>query len=186
MKAVLALIAIYVITFIVATQGASENPVQSSPAEAVAAAAPKSTDLVKEAELRSLLELLGTRDQVRDTAASSAVQYRERLLNRAPKDEKGQALIRDFSTTYQKDFDSDRAMRQIAGIYDKYYTAESPKIAREMLAVREEIASKAARDSMQDLQAQRPELQAASANARKLQPPDLLEGQAKQVSERHQ
>ena len=206
MKAVLALIAIYVITFIVATQGASENPVQSSPAEAVAAAAPKSTDLVKEAELRSLLELLGTRDQVRDTAASSAVQYRERLLNRAPKDEKGQALIRDFSTTYQKDFDSDRAMRQIAGIYDKYYTedeiryllqffespvgrkfaAESPKIAREMLAVREEIASKAARDSMQDLQAQRPELQAASANARKLQPPDLLEGQTKQVSERHQ
>ena len=56
MKAVLALIAIYVITFIVATQGASENPVQSSPADAVAAAAPKSTDLVKEAELRSLLE----------------------------------------------------------------------------------------------------------------------------------
>ena len=206
MKAVLALIAIYVITFIVATQGASENPVQSSPTEAVAAAAPKSTDLVKEAELRSLLELLGTRDQVRDTAASSAVQYRERLLNRAPKDEKGQALIRDFSTTYQKDFDSDRAMRQIAGIYDKYYTedeiryllqffespvgrkfaAESPKIAREMLAVREEIASKAARDSMQDLQAQRPELQAASPSARKLQPPDLLEGQTKQVSERHQ
>jgi hypothetical protein len=190
----------------VATQGASENPVPSSPSEPAAVAAPKSTDVAKESELRSLLDLLGTRGQVADVAASSAAQYRERLLSRAPKDEKNQALVRDFAATYQKDFDNDRAMRQIAGIYDKHYTeeeiryllqffespvgrkfaAESPKIASEMLVIREELAAKAARDSLQDLEARNPELQArAVTNARKLQPPDLLEGQTKEVSERH-
>src|SRR5258708_24544578 len=72
MKAVLALIIIYVGTFFVAIHGASQSEVQASPQ---ASATPheqsgphpaKPIDLVKDADIRSLLELVGARDQMQD------------------------------------------------------------------------------------------------------------------------
>src|SRR5262249_41683360 len=65
MKAVLALIVIYVGTFLVAIQGASNAPVEASEPSPVKA---KSIDPAKEADIRSLLELVGAQDAIEDAA----------------------------------------------------------------------------------------------------------------------
>lgn len=181
MKAILALIVIYVAAFIIATQSASQNPVQASAPEAGSFRSPKSIDPAKEADLRSLLESVGVKDQVQDVAGYSAAQYSERLramVPSVPNDSKRQAFIHAAMDSYQKNFDGQRPMQQIAGIYDKHYTddevkgllqffasplgqkfaAETPKIAKEILAVQEAVAANAARDSLQALKAQNPDM----------------------------
>ncbi|HMH80583.1 MAG TPA: hypothetical protein VK514_10190, partial [Candidatus Acidoferrum sp.] len=64
MKAVLALIVIYVGTFLVAIQGASNTSVEASAQNGAQASA--AIDPVKEKEIRSLLELIGARDGIQD------------------------------------------------------------------------------------------------------------------------
>lgn len=177
MKAVLALIAIYVVAFIIATQGASQNPVQASAPDSEIAAAAKSIDPAKQADIRSLLEFVGAKDQLKVAATDSAAQYREKLLAgvaKQPGNPQRQALIAASSDSFQKNFDRQRALQQIAGIYDKHFSddevrglldffssplgrkfaAESPKIAKEISTVQSAAAANAARDSLQELQPQ--------------------------------
>lgn len=84
MKAVLALIVIYVGTFLLAIQGASPNSVsaaqQGSGAQEQANAnadQAKPIDPVKEADIRSLMELMGVHDQVQEVVNTSSEQYRK-------------------------------------------------------------------------------------------------------------
>ncbi|MDP9146045.1 MAG: DUF2059 domain-containing protein [Acidobacteriota bacterium] len=205
MKAALALIAIYVATFIVATQGSSQNPVQASAPDNSTSVSSKSIDPAKQEDLRSLVQLTGARDQVQDAASTYVVQYREKLLASAPDKSNRDIVDRDFTETYRTKFDEQRAMQQIAGIYDRHYSdeevrellqffesplgrkfaAESPKIALEMQAAREEVAAKAARDSLQLLKAEIPVTESSAAlNNSHTQQSDLLESQTKQISER--
>jgi uncharacterized protein len=209
MKAVLALIVIYVAAFIIATQGASQNPVQASAPEAGSLASSKSIDPAKEADLRSLLEFVGAKDQVQDAASHPTAQYRERLLSsvpNVPNDSTRQAFINAAMERYQKKFDQQRAMQQIAGIYDKHYTddevrallqffasplgqkfaAETPKIAKEILAVQDAVAANATRDSLQALEAQNPDIETSVAleNDRKSQSAVTLQSQTKEASQR--
>ena len=177
MKAVLALIAIYVVTFIIATQGPSQNPVQASAPDSDIPGASKSIDPGKQADIRSLLEFVGAKDQLLSAVSDSAAQYRDKLLSSAaklPDDSQRQALITGASANFQKNFDRQRALQQIAGIYDKHYSddeirslldffssplgrkfaAESPKIAKEISAVQGALAASAARESLQQLKSQ--------------------------------
>ena len=78
MKAVLALIAIYVGTFLVVVQGPSQNSVQAAPHGAAAVqnaatsqAKEATVDPAKEADIRSLMELTGARDQIQDSRKAS-------------------------------------------------------------------------------------------------------------------
>jgi hypothetical protein len=183
MKAVLALIIIYVGTFFLAIQGASQNPVSAAPQtpatqEQPSQAAAKSIDPVKDADIRSLMELIGAHDQVQDAVNNSSEQYREKLLATVPNNDKGQAFVTSFIDSYQKKYDVDQLTEQLVAIYDKHYTdeeiktmlqfygspigqkvaAESPKIAREIQAASRATGAKAAKDALQALKAQNPEI----------------------------
>ena len=133
MKAVLALTLLYVGTFLVVIQGASQNQIQAAPQNAAAAqdnsqqGQAKSIDPVKESDIRALMELVGVRDQVQDGVSASAEQYREKLLATVPNNEKGQAFVDAFVASYEKKFDPDQITDQVVGIYDKHYTDEEIK-----------------------------------------------------------
>src|SRR6266852_4687793 len=175
MKAVLALALIYVGTFFLVIQGASQNSVQAArqggaPAQGNAgpAQANGSIDPVKEADIRSLMELVGARDLVQDGASSAVEQSREKLVATVPNNDKGQAFVSTFAASYQKKFDLDQVTDQLVGIYDKHFTedeikgllqfygsplgqkmaAEMPKIGRETQAAIRAVGAKAAKESL--------------------------------------
>jgi uncharacterized protein len=176
MKAVLALIAIYVAAFFIATQGSSQNPVQASTPGPEVTAAIKSQDPGKAADLRALLESVGEKEQLQSLAGESAAQYREKLRATAPRlpaDTDRQAAIKSATDNFQKNFDQQHALQQIASIYDQHYTddeirglldffnsplgkkyaAESPKVAKEIAAVRASAAARATHESLLGLDA---------------------------------
>ncbi|HEY2353252.1 MAG TPA: DUF2059 domain-containing protein [Candidatus Acidoferrum sp.] len=213
MKAVLALIAIYVAAFIIATQGASQNPVQASTPLTDISATSKSIDPVKAGDLRSLLEFVGAKEQLQAEANESAAQYREKLHASVPNasmdslsEAERQALIATASATFQKNFNQQHAMQQIVDIYDKHYSedevrglldffssplgqkfaAESPKIAREISAVQGAAVASATRESLQALQAQESvsEKSVVLNSDGKTQREITLQDQMKQVSQR--
>jgi uncharacterized protein len=184
MKAVLVLIIIYVGTFFVAIQGASQNSVQAS-AQATSSAQDaagqfqaKPIDAAKDADIRSLLELVGARDQVQDGVNNATEQFRQNLLETVPNNDKGQAFVDAFLASYQKKFDSNQVTDQLVGIYDKHFTEEevkgllqfygSPlgqkaasemsKITREIQAASRVASNRAAKESLQALRAQNPEI----------------------------
>ena len=106
MKAVLALIAIYVAAFVIATQGGSQNPVQASSPDTAASSKP--IDPVKQTDLSSLLEFVGAKEQQQNAASESISQYRERLRASVPgasEDSTHQAFINAAVETYQKELD---------------------------------------------------------------------------------
>src|SRR5260370_26391215 len=134
MKAVLALVIIYVGTFFLVIQGASQNAVQASPQSAApvqdSAAPPQansSIDPSKEADIRSLMELVGARDLVQDGANMAIEQSREKLLATVPNNDKGQAFVNAFAASYQKKFDVDQVTNQLVGTYDKHFTEDEIK-----------------------------------------------------------
>ena len=180
MKAVLALILIYIGTFLVAIQGGSLAEVQAAP-QAVSgtrsnelAAGP--IDKAKEADIRSLLELVGARDQVRDSMTRAAEQYREKLLETVPNNQQGQTFVNVVISDYEKKFDVDAVTAQLISVYDKHYTdeeikgllqfygsplgqkvaAESPKIGREIQESIRLSAGKAAREALQEAKQDNP------------------------------
>ncbi len=87
MKAVLALVIIYVGTFFLVIQGASQNAVQASPqgsepGNAVSRQANPSIDPAKEADIRSLMELVGARSNnpARNSSPPCRITTRARPL----------------------------------------------------------------------------------------------------------
>src|SRR5882762_4696027 len=108
MKAVLALVIIYVGTFFLVIQGASQNSVQAarqgaapSQSNSTPPQANSSIDPAKEADIRSLMELVGARDLVQDGANTTIEQSREKLLATVPNNDKGQAFVNAFAASYQ-------------------------------------------------------------------------------------
>jgi hypothetical protein len=174
MKAVLALIVLYVGTFLVAIQGASNTSVEAS--EQNSAQASASIDPVKEKEIRSLLELIGARDTIQDAAGSATEQYRQKMLETAANNDRAQVLTNAYLAEFQKKFDADYVTNQLLGIYDKHFTedeikdllefygsplgqkvaAEMPKITREAQLATRTASTQAARLAWQDLRAEYP------------------------------
>src|SRR5947207_12374316 len=131
MKAVLALVIIYVGTFFLVIQGASQNSAQASPqgspsgqSNAKPRPANPSIDPAKEADIRSLMELVGARDLVQDGENAAVEQSREKLLATVPNNEKGQAFVNAFAASYQKKFDVGQVTNQLVVLYDKHFTDE--------------------------------------------------------------
>jgi hypothetical protein len=212
MKAVLALAIIYVGTFFLAIQGASQNPVSAAPQstaseDQASSAQAKPIDPVKDADIRSLMELIGAHDQVQDAVNNSSEQYREKLLATVPNNDKGQAFVISFIESYQKKFDVGQMTEQLVTIYDRHYTddeikillqfygspvgqkvaAEMPKIAREIQAASRATGAKAAKEALQALKAQNPEIgQSARLNntPRRWQPgARAQQGQSQQAAQ---
>ncbi len=185
MKALLALIIIYIGTFFLVIQGASQNSAQaagqgSASAQNGAASAHSNSNIdpVKEADIRSLMELVGARDMVQDGASNAIEQSREKLLATVPNNDKGQAFVSAFAASYQKKFDADQVTEQLVRIYDKHFTedeikgllqfygsplgqkvaAEMPKISRETQAAARTASGKAAREALAEVKQQNPEV----------------------------
>jgi uncharacterized protein len=183
MKAVLALVIIYVGTFFLAIQGASQNPVSAapqspSPQDQAAPQQAKPIDPVKDGDIRSLMELVGARDQVQEAVTSSTEQYREKLLATVPNSDKGQTFVNSFADAYLKKFDVDDLTEQIVAIYDKHYSddeikallqfygspigqkvaAETPKINREIQAASRAMGVKASKEALRAMKTQFPDV----------------------------
>jgi hypothetical protein len=205
MKAVLALIIIYVGTFFVAIQGASQNPVQAAPQTAAAQgngspAEGQSIDPAKDADIRSLMELLGVRDGVQEATAKGIEQYRENLLATVPDNERGQAFLNAFMDNYQKRFEADEVTAELVAIYNKHFTedeikgllqfygsplgqkyaAEMPRVSAESAAAGRAVSLRVARDVIQDLRKQYP---AVGAQARLTKPRAGQQAQQKQQTQ---
>jgi len=184
MKAVLALVILYIVTFFLVIQGASQNPVQAPPQSAASlqsnsSAAPLNPmDATKETDIRSLLELVGARDMVQDGASNAIEQSREKLLASVPNNDKGQAFVNAFAVSYQKKFDVGQVTEQLVSIYDKHFTEEEikgllqfygsplgqkvatemPKISREIQSATRAAGNKAAKEALAELKQQNPEV----------------------------
>lgn len=175
MKAIIALIVIYVGTFLIAIQGASNTSVQAAEQESAAKpAAANSIDPQKDSDIRSLLELIGARDMIQDAANNSTEQYRQKLISLTPNNDKAQDAVNSYLAVFQKKYDVDAMADQLVAIYDKHYTddeikgmlqffgsplgqkvaAEMPKISKEVqLAVRN-TSGQAAREAWQEFHAE--------------------------------
>lgn len=179
MKAVLALIVIYVVAFLVAIQGSAPAAVEASAqsaAKQAAAVHSSAIDPAKEADIRTLLDLVGSRDQVQESVNYSAEQYREKLLATVPNNEKNQVFVNAVITGYEKKFDVNQITEQLVSIYDKHYSAEEikellqfygsplgqrmaaegPKISREIQAATRATATKAVKDALQEAKEENP------------------------------
>ena len=180
MKAVLALIVIYIGTFLVAIQGNSLGGVQAAAQNASNRQNPSSAaptiDPGKESDIRALLELVGARDTVQDSVTRAAEQYRELLLETVPNNQQGQAFVNAVITSYEKKFDADAVTEQLVSVYDKHYTddeikgllqfygsplgqkvaAESPKIGRELQEAIRITSGKAAKEALQEVKEENP------------------------------
>ena len=182
MKALLALIFIYIGTFFLVIQGSPQNPVQAarqasgSAPGAASGQANSNIDPMKEADIRSLMELVGARDIVQDGANNAVEQAREKLLATVPNNDKGQAFVNTFATSYRKKFDADQVTDELAGIYDKHFTSdeikgllqfygsplgqkgatEMPRIGRETQAAVRAAGGKAAREALAEAKQENP------------------------------
>lgn len=213
MKAVLALVVIYVVAFLVAIQGSAPAAVGASPQSAAAklAAAPSSAiDPAKEADIRTLLDLVGARDQVQESVNYSAEQYREKLLATVAHDDKNQAFVNAVITGYEKKFDVDQVTDQLLAIYDKHYSSEeikellqfygsplgqrvateAPKISREIQAATRATAAKAVRDALQETKEENPGVgqnaHLTTAPARRLQQRRGMQGSTQAAQQQDQ
>jgi len=180
MKAVLVLIVIYIGAFLVAIQGGTPGAVEAagqSPAnKQMSSARAAAIDPAKEADIRALLELVGARDQVKESVNFSAEQYREKLLATVANNDKGQAFVNAVINDYKKTFDVDQVSGQLLTIYDKHYSddeikgllqfygsplgqkvaVEGPKISREIQEATRATAAKAVKDALQETKEQNP------------------------------
>jgi len=176
MKAVLALIVIYVGTFLVAIQGASNSPVEGSVQAGPKTALTKFIDPAKEADIRSLLELVGAQDAIQDAAGTATEQYRQKVLETSANTDRAQAFTNNYLSEFQKRFDANAVNEQLVGIYDKHFSDEEikgllefygsplgqkvagelPKINREVQFATRTASTQAARQAWQDLRAEYP------------------------------
>ena len=199
MKAVLALVILYVAMFFLAIQGASQNSAQAarqgSPGQAAG-----SIDPTKEADIRSLMELVGARDAMQDFAAHGADQLRENLLASVPTSDRGQQFVNAFIQAYKAKFNADDATAQLVAIYDQHFTqdevkgllqfygsplgqkfaAEMPKINAEMQAANRAFSTRIAKDVLQDLRKEYPGI---AAHARFAKPRPAQAGQPQQQAQ---
>jgi hypothetical protein len=202
MKAVLVLMIIYVATFLVATQGASQNPVQAPQQQGNAAQqqARAPIDPAKEADLRALMELLGVSDMAEEAAAKASEQYRVTLTASVPDSDRGRQFIQSFVDNYQKKFDPNVVTDELVAIYDLHFNAEdikgllvfygsplgqkyaneSPKISTEVQAASRTISARVAKEVFQDLKKQYP---AIGAQARLVKPSPLQAEQAREQAQ---
>jgi hypothetical protein len=202
MKAFLVLVVLYVGAFLIAIQGASQSPVEAAP-QAHAAAAPEAgsgLDSAKEADIRSLMELVGARDVIQDATIKGTEQFRENLIASVPQSDRGQQFVNAFIADYQKKFNPDDVTSQLLAIYDKHFTddeikgllqfygsplgqklaTEMPKIAAETQTVNHAVSTRVAREVLQDLRKQYPGI---GSQARLAKPRAGQSEQAKQQTQ---
>jgi hypothetical protein len=181
MKAALALIILYVATFLVAVQSSSQNIPAAEPAasraQASAANKPAVIDPAKDADIRSLMELVGAQDTIDDAVNTGAEQFREHLVSSLPNSDRAQEFVNTFTEKYKARFNADEVSSQIVAAYDKHFTreeikgllqfygsplgqkaaAETPKIYREIQVLSRTESQQVAKEVLQQMKAENPD-----------------------------
>jgi hypothetical protein len=165
----LVLVVIYVGAFFIAAQGASQNPVEAWSNGRGSAAI--RIDAGKRADIRSLMDVVGTRDEQRNATARQAEEFKGNLVSALPDKHGGQAFVNTLVKDYQKKFNADAVNEQVVAIYDKHFTddeikgllqfyssplgrkfaAEMPKIAAEAQAANRAEGTRTATEVVQEL-----------------------------------
>jgi hypothetical protein len=204
LKAVTVLIIIYVATFLVATRDASPNLAEAAPQQGNGAQqeARAAIDPAKEADLRSLMELLGVRDTAEQAAAKAAEQYRQTLSASVPDNDSGRQFMDSFVGSFQRRFNPNDVTDQLVSIYDLHfngeeikgllvfygsplgqkYASELPKVTLEAQAASRTISARVAKEVLQDLKRQYPGI---GAQAR-LSKPSPSPGETKESAQPQQ
>jgi len=169
MKALLVLVVIYVGAFLVAIQGASQNPVEASSNGRQSGSV--RIDASKRADIRSLMELTGTREAQREATAKQTAEFRENLVSALPDQQRSTAYVSALVTDYQRKFNSAALNERLIAIYDQHFTedeikgllqfyssplgrrfaAEIPKIAEETEAANRAEGTQTATEIVQQL-----------------------------------
>lgn len=151
----------------------SAQPQAASPAKGSAA----KIDPVKEADIRSLVELTGAKEMSTQLLQGSLAQFRASLEHSLPPGEKSKKFADAFMQKFQERFSLDVLMNRVVPIYDKYLTAEDvkgllkfygsplgqrmlkvqPQIGKEAQAIGLEMAQTVGREVLNDLRAEYPE-----------------------------
>jgi len=178
MKAALALLALYVGTFFVVIGFASQNP-QSPGQDGTSAAAQRTAiDPAKEADIRSLMELVGAKDTIEEATNAAAEQYRERLLATMPNNDRAEAFVNAFVDKFKARYNASELSDKIVAAYDKHFTAdevkgllqfygsplgqktasETPRVTREVQAESRELSARVAKEVLAEMKAQNPDV----------------------------
>ena len=186
MKAVLALIGIYVAMFFLAIQGASPNSVQA--AQDANTPGARTIDPVKEADIRRLMDVVGTRSLMSEIMGNMEKNLRPTLTASLPPGDYRAKLIdlflEKFGTRSQALIPK---LIDVAVItYDKYLTDEDvkgliafyqtpigqkmnsvlPKIVLEMQTQGQKLGEQAGRDTMMEVLSEHPEIVKAMSEQR--------------------
>ena len=179
MKAILALIVIYVGAFLLAIQGTPSTAVEAAPQSASGAAAlsakSPAIDPLKEVDIRLFWNSLELMTKSRNSCAFCRT-YCEKLLATVPNNDRGQSFVNAVISDYEKRYDVDQVTERLVLVYDKHYSEdeikgllqfygsplgqkvalEAPKISREIQEASRATAAKAVRESLQQAKQENP------------------------------
>jgi hypothetical protein len=192
MRAILALIALYVVTFFVAVSTTPRSsqaapPDADAPQEQAGKTAPVKIDAAKEADIRSLMELTGAADLLQEAVEKAGGQHTQRIETLVQDPNRAQKLSAAFLERYKAHFRAEEMTDELVRLYDKHfsaaeikgllqfygsplgqkYAAEMPRLGQEAQAAGTVLSQRAAKEAWQDLRAQNPELGAGQRAGRR-------------------
>jgi len=141
------------------------------------ATSPAKVDTSKEASIRQLMELTGTKSLGVQMMQTGMEQFRANVTESQPDNPRAKQFIDAFVASFQKHFDPDSLTEKIIPIYDKYLSEEDvngllqyyrsplgqrmlkalPEIARESQQAGFSLGQKAAQETLDDLKAEYPD-----------------------------
>lgn len=145
----------------------------------LAQAAPQQqVDPAKAADIRRLLELTGTKRLMEQMMNTASDQLKSSFAKALPQNERSQKIVESFLQKFHARFNSEMLAEQVIPIYDKHLSAEDikgliqfyesplgqrmvaalPQIARESQSAGYQLGQKVARQVLQEMQEEYPEL----------------------------
>ena len=171
-------------------QGQTTPGSENAPQKAETSAAPaveKKVDPVKEADIRKLLDLLGTPIIMRQTMQTMEASIKPMMEKSLPPGEYRQTLVDMFFERFQSKLNTQKLVELAIPVYDKYFSDEDikgmiqfyqtplgqktikalPQLTAELAAAGQKMGADVARQSMLEVLAEHPELEKAMEDAQR-------------------
>ena len=167
----------------VIAQEKSPPPAKPAPQAPRKAAPPASGSVSsqKEARIRELMDVTGTKNLGQQLIEAGMEQFRSSVLDSQPDNPRAKQFVEAFLIRFQKHFDPDSLNDKVIPIYDKYLTTEDlqglldyyhsplgqrmlkvlPEVTRESQAAGFALGQKAAQETMEELKTDFPEFAGA-------------------------
>jgi uncharacterized protein len=165
---------------------------QQDPKAAPVSGAPTSAlgiDPTKEADIRKLLEVVGTRQLANQTMQSTLGTMKPLLMNALPPGEYREKLVELFFAKFQSKYGDQQIVDLAVPVYDKYFSDEEikeltkfyatplgkktivalPKVVADLQSAGAKSGQEAGRQSMEEVLAEHPDLAKAMEEAKQKQ-----------------